>query len=274
MRRLKWKRPVDDEVWVWRHELAPPAEPSPFGANEVGLNRAWRQLVLIHSSFRATEQAEYRDLVRGLREIERLFLDRPELGAYYDECHQPPGKPPTAETLPARSHRHIAAIQAQFMEDVYFVLQLSRYANALDNRGWMNLFRSWGQSPTFNAAFDGLRATFAEEFIGFYELYVRRCPGPIDTHPVRHPWDAGQLDPEFRGVSGQSALSTPEGTFTPGVFLDAGIQPAQMRSPGARSRGIKDDGNDATIRAGTGAMNPGKGDDGPLKKGGDDAMNT
>ncbi|MBA3343440.1 MAG: hypothetical protein H0T48_16615 [Gemmatimonadaceae bacterium] len=254
--RIPWPkgRKATDE-WIWRHELAPPANPPRFDDPEGKLDGAWRELVLIHTSFRATKQEEYRELVDALREIERLFLERPELSAYYDECHQPPGTnvDVLADVLPAvtHPHRHVAAIQAYFMEDVYYVLQLARYANALDNRGWMNLFRSWGQSPTFNAVFNNLRATFAEEFVEFYEVYIRYYFGPIETCPVPHPWDAEPVRRDLRDSSKKpAAAGTSTGWSLPGAYLDSGIQEAGvgdnvrgglLPSPGTESHGLKDD---------------------------------
>ena len=236
--------------WVWRHEIAPPANPARFGNGESMLDRAWRELVLIHTSFRSTDQDEYRELIDGLRKIEILFLERPELSAYYDECYRPPGDGVAVTPLTAHPHRHVAAIQAHFMEDVYFVLQLARYANALDNRPWMNLFRSWGQSSTFNAVLDNLRATFAAEFVEFYELYIQYAVAPIETWPVPHPWDADQARRDPRDPSKSSIESAQAGNMLPGLFLDSGIQEAgvgtdlrgaPLPSPGAESHGVKEE---------------------------------
>ena len=135
-----FRRTKKEDSWRWRHEVELPAPIARFTPEEERLDSAWRQLVFVHTSFRATEQREYRDLVDALRGIERLFFDHPELGAYYDEW----GSMRTTQgTSPVRAEpaadariRHVAAMQSQFMEDVYFVLQLARFANALDNRGW------------------------------------------------------------------------------------------------------------------------------------------
>jgi hypothetical protein len=129
-------RPVSErEGWIWRHAVSPATSPPRFSAPEGPLNDAWRQLGLIHSSFRATEQKEYRDLVASLREVEQLFFDNPDLSAYYDEWFGAPSTAPSPQpAAPSSRVRHVVAIQAQFMEDVYFVLQLARFPNALDNR--------------------------------------------------------------------------------------------------------------------------------------------
>lgn len=240
------RRATSEERWIWRHEVLPPPTPPRFPA-EARLDSAWRQLVLIHTAFHATEQKEYRDLVAALREMERLFFDHAELGWYYDEWIGVPSAPPGSHPAASGSQtRHVVAIQAQFMEDVYFVLQLARFANALDNRGWMNLFRRWGRSKTFNAHFERLRRTFSKEFEEFYDLYVRDYPGTIDDYPVPHPWDSQTVREDPR----QAAPPPGEPPIVlPGVFLDSGLQEIGKRlgrhteppSPGTGSHGVKED---------------------------------
>jgi hypothetical protein len=260
------KRAISEEGWVWRHEVSPPPKPARFDPTELHLDRAWRQLVLIHTSFRAAEQKEYRDLLDGVREIERLFFDHPELSSYYDEWSGGPpirgsvewgesteameGTERTERTERSSRIRHVAAIQTQFMEDVYFALQLTRFANALDNRGWMNLFRAWGRSTTFNAHFDGLRHTFSKEFEEFYDLYIRDYPGPIEEYPVPHPWDSDKAREDPREAVQATARPGERPISVHGVFLDSGLQEAGKHpgrphtrgvSPGAGSRGVKDE---------------------------------
>lgn len=243
---FKSRQPQLYQGWFWRHEISPAPSPLRFGEKETDLDKAWRELVLIHTSFRATDQGEYGQIARTLRDIERMFLERPDLADYYDECHKPPGmieirvtnfveklfaKPATTEN----QFRHVAAIQARFMEDVYFVLQLARFANALDNRGWMNLFRSWGQSGRFNAVWDSMRSTFTDEFVEFYMAYIRYYPGPIEKYPVPHPWDYRETRQDPRILPADKY-----GDVLPGVFLDSGIQEARgsLPSPGSESRGV------------------------------------
>ena len=247
---LRRNREPEEAGWRWRHEIPPASAPSRF-ASESRLDAAWRKLALTHASFRATEQKEYRDLVDELREIERLFFDHPELSAYYDECQRPPSATDDVEPPSTDSRvRHVVAIQAQFMEDVYFVLQLARFPNALDNRGWMNLFRSWGASPTFNATFDSLRHTFTGEFLDFYDSYLRNYPGTIEKYPVPHPWDSTESRVDPRRRAADTAATDDDDRSLRGVFLDSGLQEAgrhgargtaSMPSPGAGSRGVKDE---------------------------------
>ena len=232
---------------IWRHDVEPPPEPT-FRPAEIRLNTAWRQLVLIHSSFRATEQKEYRGLIESLRYIERMFFDHPDLAAYYDEWASTPSQAgDVSRARPTARVRHVVAIQAQFMEDVYYVLQLDRFANALDNRGWMNLFRAWGRSPTFNAVFDGLRLTFQGEFEEFYDNYIRDYPGPIEEYPVPHPWDSEDAHKDPRDAAKRAAERGERRIFLPGVFLDSGVQEVGRHgerrrprgaSPGTGSRGV------------------------------------
>lgn len=249
------RQPTFDAGWHWRHEITPPKGPPRFGDAEADLDKVWRELVLIHTTFRATDQREYGQIVRGLRDIEQVFLDRPKLNDYYEECHRRPGditvvvrdpnEPAPVTDLLSENHRHIAAIQARFMEDVYFVLQLSRFANALDNRGWMNLFRSWGQSARFNAVWNTMVPTFTEEFVEFYNLYVRYYPGPIELFPVPHPWDHSDTRKDPRPFAEDRYADV-----LPGVFLDSGIREAgvagdvrgaPLPSPGSESHGVKDE---------------------------------
>lgn len=238
-----------NEGWFWRHQISSPPSPPRF-ENEKQLDGAWRSLVLIHTSFRATDQGEYGQILRTMREIERMFLDHPSLSDYYQECNRPPGAIPFIVTDFTKTflnqalktdYRHVAAIQARFMEDVYFVLQLARFGNALDNRGWMNLFRSWGQSGRFNVVFDSMISTFTDEFVEFYRLYIKYYPGPIEQYPIPHPWDYQETRQDPRTLPADKVTE-----FLPGVFLDSGIREAgggetrgaPLPSPGSESRGV------------------------------------
>ena len=240
-------KPELNDGWYWRHQISSPPSPPRF-ENESQLDAAWRSLVLIHTTFRATDQGEYGQIVKTLREIERMFLEHPSLSDYYHECHRFPG---TFQYIVAdftmtllnqgvkTDYRHVAAIQARFMVDVYFVLQLARFGNALDNRGWMNLFRSWGQSGRFNVVFDNMISTFTNEFVEFYRLYIKYYPGSIEEYPIPHPWDYQATRQDPRTLAEDKVAE-----FLPGVFLDSGIREAgttrggPLPSPGAESRGV------------------------------------
>jgi hypothetical protein len=231
----------------WLHEIADPAAPEPF-SSEAGLRMSWERLQNMHTSFRATEQREYQALLRRLWDLERLFLERPQLRWYYEECLQPEYGPRSvpeegSSTGATWETDQIVALQAQLMEDVYESLQLERFANAPDNRGWVNLLRRWGRSSTFNLRFNTLRVTFNREFVEFYDQYLRMYPLTIDESPVPHPWDppARRIDPRDEA-----------GELLPGVFLDSGLREVgtarragrsgqrPLPQPGAGGHGIAD----------------------------------
>ena len=214
-----------DAAPKWRfEEPKTEAPPKPFLPDEDYLDRVWLELQVIHTAFRGVDQAEYWSLVRRMHDIELIFLDRPDLDTYYSECYR------DEKTIHATFHKDgfgvahrtretekVAALQAQFMEDVFYVLQLNRYGNAPDNRGWMNLLRRWGRSPTFNKRFDELRSTFSEEFVGFYDLYLRNQSGTMDQTALPHPWDR------------------PRPHAGPGIFLDSGIREVSRQHTDART---------------------------------------
>jgi hypothetical protein len=213
------KRPTGSKSAPWRFEVETPRKAPPtFGALEDELDRAWNQLQIIHTSFRAVEQAEYWTLVRRLQELDNLFLQHRELDNYYRDClmpEKPENEPASLEDVrwtaePNPETEKIISLQAQLLEDMFFVLRLDRYANAPDNRGWVNLARRWGRSLIFNERFDALRAMFSREFIAFYDLYLRYNPFTIDYSPIPHPWDR---------EPGTVAASTRQ--RGPGVFLDS-----------------------------------------------------
>jgi hypothetical protein len=174
------------------------------------------------------------------------------LAGYYRQCFAAEDESdakltgPSAEIFTTLDVRHVAAIQAQFLEDMFFVLELDRHANAPDNRGWMNLFRRWGRSPTFNYWLDTLRATLTLGFLEFYDLYLRYHHCRIDEKPVPHPWDAERRRKDYRKHDGTEppptggaapkdcgvpAAERKVGDLFPGLFLDSGIKEVEERSP-------------------------------------------
>lgn len=208
-------RPEQNGQPKWRFEVASPeSAPKALVPYEDHLDSAWMELQIFHTAFRGVDQTEYWALIKKLQDLELIFLDRPELDAYYRECYMDHrtfrDQHPTGfgEPRTTRATDKIAAMQAQLMEDVFFTLRLNRYGNARDNRGWMNLMRRWGRSPTFNKRFDELRTTFSQEFVSFYDFYVRKRYGTIEQSPIPHRWDR------------------PKKFVPPGVFLDSGIREA------------------------------------------------
>jgi len=204
----------------WRFEVETHRTgPSDFGASEDKLDRAWNGLQIIHTPFRGVDQAEYWTLVRRLQELDSVFLGYSELDDYYRECLMPETAENDASSQdeaqrpaePNRATDKVISLQAQLLEDIFYIVRLDRYANAPDNRGWVNLARRWGRSATFNERFEALRATFSREFVAFYDLYLRYNPFTIDESPIPHPWD--------RVPESAATFDRKQG---PGVFLDSG----------------------------------------------------
>lgn len=149
----------------------------------------WRRLQFLHSPFQAVDSQEFREMTDALIELERLFLNDPELKEYYAQCyHERPLPPDFQESRVLTKLDQICMIQTQLMEQVFFALRLDRYANAPDNGGWMNLFRRWGRSQLFKDRFEQIKDTFSVDFVDFYVNFVKNCPA-IEARPVPHPWD-------------------------------------------------------------------------------------
>jgi hypothetical protein len=245
----------------WLHEIdVPPPTPPPF-SGEPELGKAWQRLQVLHTPFRKIDADEYRWIVGWLADLERLFFEHSALEPYYEECYAPESRAlvPNAVAEPSREVTHVATIQAQFMEEVFYTLELDRHANAVDNRGWMNLFRRWGRSRLFNQRLDELRAVLTLQFLSFYDLYVRNYPVRIDEEPVPHPWDSPlrrrdpraptEFPPERTGglpgplLRAQDEPSVPRVAPTapavlPGIYLDSGIQEAGSRPPSLEEQAV------------------------------------
>ncbi len=176
---------------------------SPFAPGSPSMdddeNQAWTCLQFLHSPFKAIDDpAAFQRLADAFAGLDRLFLEDSELTDYYEECCRQPDETLAmreAGTGPTRKIRHVAMIQIQLMERAFVALRLDRYANAPDNRGWMNRFRGWAKSPRFNCEFDARKATLSPEFVVFYERYIR-ARSSMEKSPVPHPWD----DPERKGI--------------------------------------------------------------------------
>jgi hypothetical protein len=223
---------------TWRYDTGS-ATPDPYpphlAAFESMLDTAWRELLFEHMPFGVVSTDERERLLRSLRDIERIFSDAKDTREldYYQEAYF--GAEAKAETLSRTQLRHVVLMQAQLMEQAYFALTLSRSANAPSNRGWMNLFRRWAGSRTFNEWFDRYRELFSRQFVAFYDNYLRFYNRTIDVAPVPHPWDpqilptvhAPPADEEQRQretLWREAGLPVPARPWRiPGVFLDSGI---------------------------------------------------
>jgi hypothetical protein len=150
---------------------------------------AWDDLLIHHSPFKAADSENFRELTKTLTELEQVVIQNPGLHAYYRECMisadtiaSPPSDVAPLDPI------NLIVMQIQLMEDAYFSLRLDQYANAHDNRGWMNLFRSWARSKTFQQHFQHLQTVYSNDFVTFYCHYIDNW-GLIDTEPLPHAWD-------------------------------------------------------------------------------------
>lgn len=197
---------------VWRFTQGPNGtKPTPADAPQC----AWARLLIRHMPFHAATSEEYDRLARLRDELEQLFFetDDPSVRAYYTEAYGvAEASPPPPYTTDRTPVRHIVMLQVQLMEEVYYTLRLDRYANAPDNRGWMNLFRRWGRSPTFLRHVDAVADVLTDPFWHFFSAYVREYAQTIDDCPVPHPWD----------VASNVLYCNRPGVH--GVFLDAGLR--------------------------------------------------
>ncbi|HKH72843.1 MAG TPA: hypothetical protein VKA59_15905 [Vicinamibacterales bacterium] len=160
----------------------------PLSANRMAWD-AWDDLLIHHSPFKAADSENFRELTKTLTELEQVVIQNPGLHAYYRECML------SADTIASRAADvtpidpiNLIVMQIQLMEDAYFSLRLDQYANAHDNRGWMNLFRSWARSKTFQQHFQQLQTVYSNDFVTFYCHYIDNW-GLIDTEPLPHAWD-------------------------------------------------------------------------------------
>jgi hypothetical protein len=210
----------------WRFKEGPEGDPPPpfvprSGPEAPDVDRGWLDLLLQHAPFLPVDPREQARLSHRYSELEKLILGDPDLQEYYAQTFLTRDfeKEWTGSNMPSAGDvhsplwklHHVASLQAQLMEDVFYSLRLDRHANAPDNRGWMNLFRRWGSSSSFNARFAAMRETFGKEFVDFYDYYVRDL-NPIDQDPVPHPWER-----------------RPDERVLPGVYLDSGIREAEPR---------------------------------------------
>jgi hypothetical protein len=108
------------------------------------------------------------------------------------------------------------------MEDAYFSLRLDQYANARDNRGWMNLFRRWARSETFRKHFSALQTVYSTDFVAFYCNYIDGWE-EIDKQPLPHAWDVMHAQDEQKHPVAFECRKR----GAPGLFLDPGRREAR-----------------------------------------------
>lgn len=177
----------------------------PVESAGIPFTEGWlRSLLSEHSPFKVTNKSWFDDAKVALQGIEDQLASDPSLAWYQQQCSSSGAPPPSP--LPPPSPALLSRVclkQIRLMEHVFLTFELRRYANAPDNRGWMNLFRAWGRSPAFQSEFKRVEDFLVWDFVEFYRAFIEG-KGLIDASPIPHPWDV-----QFR--SGD-----------PEVFLDPG----------------------------------------------------
>jgi len=159
-------------------------------AEETTLKRAMESLRMAHQPFRRISEEEAREL-----ESHRLRA---------------------VEAQQSASPQVLAELRLRVMERAFDVLQLGRFANAIENHGWMNLFREW-VDPSREPDSQRQMSNFYEKLItrsspmfrSFFFNYIWNHPQPMDRDPVPHYWLDG------KGVfmdSGRTEPAVPSGT--------------------------------------------------------------
>jgi hypothetical protein len=110
----------------------------------------------------------------------------------------------------------LIAMQLRLMERAFYVLRLDHFANAPENHGWMNLFRTWSCQKEFVTHYHVLRRTLTPGFRSFFEAYIDGYAETMDTRPIHHPWQRTAGD---RGV---------------GLFMDTGRTEPMAVPPSTR----------------------------------------
>jgi hypothetical protein len=139
---------------------------------------------------------------------------------------------------------YIAINQLRLMEQVFYTCRLDRYANAPDNRGWMNLFRSWGRSAQLNDVFATYEPFLTREFVEFYLQYITYYDENIDTRPIPHPWDPApiRMRPPIRPVSSRRWPAGWNRRTVRGIYLDPGLREADPFRPSTSHADASDPG--------------------------------
>ncbi len=71
-----------------------------------------------------------------------------------------------------RQVTHFCNMQLQLMENVWMALDMDRYYNYPDNRGWMNLFRRWARSEIFKMVWSINKGLYGRDFKEFAESHL------------------------------------------------------------------------------------------------------
>ncbi|WP_337175045.1 patatin-like phospholipase family protein [Paludisphaera sp.] len=105
-----------------------------------------------------------------------------------------PELPPLSSPAPGtptpdyeRAELHAVIRMLQIMENAWLTLALRRNSGLPINRGWLNTFRRWANTPAFQAFWPSLRPEYAAEFVRFCEDELHMIPErarivPLDGH--------------------------------------------------------------------------------------------
>ena len=175
-----------------------------------------------HSPFKAANSDEFRELTKSLSELEQVVMDNPGVRDYYRESMGLTDMKSVGAAVDPIDPVNLIVMQIQLMEDAYFSLRLDQFANARDNRGWMNLFRQWAHSATFQAHFQKLQTVYSSDFVA--STVITSTTGKRSTlSPCRTRGTCGgrrrpsPVGPGLRGnavgVALKDCSSTPDGVM-------------------------------------------------------------
>lgn len=191
------------------------------------MQAALEKLRVEHLPFRRAAPEAVRELEAMRASVTEKVTSDSTLTDYYEEAWNgiPVPVPP-----PMMALRRIVVVQLQLMESVFYTLQLRHYGNSPENAGWIDLFRRWGASPSFNRVFDEVDTTLTPDFVTFYLTYLRaslprttaerlwdedRAREPL----IHHPWLRRHTD---RGR---------------GAYMDSGLVEARLEFPAPSGAG-------------------------------------
>jgi Patatin-like phospholipase len=144
---------------------------------------------LEHENFVESTQA-WITLQRDLRSDPNLARLSREL---YTEL---PALPEAANPLedPARAECHAVSQMLQIMENTWLSLGFKRYGATPLNRGWVNVFRRWVNTPAFQRLWPSLRPEYGSEFCRFCEEELHLASVKPEVVPIQEPLQQFELE--------------------------------------------------------------------------------
>jgi len=159
----------------------------------------------------------------ALVRLEAKLGDDPELADYdrkiYPEIETLLGAGPSSKGSPdPRAALHFCNMQLDLMENVFLALELEKYHAFEMNRGWMNLFRRWAMTQTFQKLWPGLRGGYSRQFDEFVEGHFVPC-APFKIVEGIRPGLAQRLVDEFKRdqLSAEISPQFPDLLATPNI---------------------------------------------------------